>query len=426
MIYVASEMERQGFTIPLLIGGATTSQIHTAVKISPQYKRNQAIYVADASRAVAVVSTLLGEARGAYVEKIRETYAAVARAHERSRSQKARASLAQARANRLKLDWANYAPPRPSFFGTKSFRNYPLKTLLPYIDWTPFFSAWEIKGSFPGVLKDSRYGEAASALFADTQAMLNQLVEENWLVASGIIGFWPANAVGDDIRLYADEAGREALATLYTLRQQIARDNNNNRANTALADFVAPAEAGMLDYVGGFAVTAGIGEEAIAERFARANDDYSRIMVKALADRLAEAFAEHLHARVRREFWGYAPDEELTPEQLIAEKYRGVRPAPGYPAQPDHTEKATLFRLLDAERQTGVRLTESFAMQPAAAVSGLYFAHPGSHYFGIGKIDRDQIEDYALRKGWPVEEAERWLAAILNYDPAAKNLAAAG
>ncbi len=424
MIFVASEMERQGFDVPLLIGGATTSQIHTAVKISPRYRRNQAIYVTDASRAVGVVSNLLGEARDSYVDKIRETYAAVARAHERGRSQKNRASLAQARENRIKLDWQSYAPPRPVFLGTRAFPDYPLDALLPYIDWTPFFSAWEIKGTFPGVLKDSRYGEAATALYQDAQAMLNQIVAEKWLTANAVIGFWPANAVGDDIVLYADDEVRAApAAMLHTLRQQILREND--RGNAALSDFVAPAETGIRDYIGGFAVTAGIGEQAIAERFERANDDYSKIMVKALADRLAEAFAEHLHARVRREFWGYMPEEGLTPDELIAEKYRGIRPAPGYPAQPDHTEKRTLFELLDAERAAGISLTESYAMNPPAAVSGLYFAHPESHYFGVGKIDRDQVEDYAARKGWPVQEAERWLAPILNYDPAQTTLAAA-
>jgi 5-methyltetrahydrofolate--homocysteine methyltransferase len=415
MVFVASEMERLGFDAPLLIGGATTSQIHTAVKIAPAYRRGQTIYVTDASRAVGVVSNLLGEGREAYVEKIRETYVGVARAHERSRQQKARTSLADARVNKLRLKWEGYAPPRPALSGTRVLENYDIATLVPYIDWTPFFSAWEIKGTFPAVLKDSRYGEAASNLYGDAQAMLRQLVEEKWLKANGVVGLWPANAIGDDdIAVFADESRSQRIATFHTLRQQIARDMG--RANTALADFVAPKEMGVADYIGGFAVTAGIGEEAIAERFARANDDYSKIMVKALADRLAEAFAEHLHARVRREFWGYAADEALSPIELIAEKYRGIRPAPGYPAQPDHTEKGTLFRLLDAEAATGLRLTESYAMTPSAAVSGLYFSHPDSHYFGVGKIERDQVEDYARRKGWDISEAERWLAPILNYD----------
>ncbi len=415
MAFVASEMERQGFDVPLLIGGATTSQVHTAVKISPNYRANQAIYVTDASRAVGVVSNLLGEGRDAYVSQIRATYRDVAAAHERGRAQKARMSLQAARTNKLKLDWRNYQPPKPSFTGARALPNYDLAALIPYIDWTPFFSAWEMKGTFPGILSDSRYGKAASALYDDAQAMLRQIAGETWLTANGVIGFWPANTIGDDdIALFADEERKTPIATLYTLRQQIARDGG--RASTALADFVAPKESGLADFIGGFAVTAGIGEGALTERFARALDDYSKIMVKALADRLAEAFAEHLHARVRREFWGYAKDEALTPAELIAEAYRGIRPAPGYPAQPDHTEKATLFKLLQAEDATGIELTESFAMIPAASVSGLYFSHPKSHYFGVGKIERDQVEDYARRKGWPLAEAERWLAPILNYE----------
>ncbi|MGA7326475.1 MAG: vitamin B12 dependent-methionine synthase activation domain-containing protein, partial [Rhodomicrobium sp.] len=422
MVFVASEMERQGFSIPLLIGGATTSQVHTAVKISPAYRRNQAIYVADASRAVGVVSNLLGEARGSYVEKIKETYRAVAAAHEKSRSAKDRMSLQAARRNRLRPDWKAYKPPKPGFFGPRAFRDYDLATLIPYIDWTPFFSAWEMKGTFPGILTDKRYGNAASALYADAKAMLAQILEGKWLSANGVIGFWPANAVGDDIELYQDEERERTIATLYTLRQQIARESG--RASTALSDFVAPRESGVADYVGGFAVTAGIGEDALAERFSRANDDYSKILIKALADRLAEAFAEHMHARVRREFWGYAKNEALSPAELIAEKYQGIRPAAGYPAQPDHTEKATLFKLLDTEAATGIELTESFAMAPAASVCGLYFSHPQSHYFGVGKIARDQVEDYAKRKNWPLEEAERWLAPILNYDRAAYPAAA--
>ena len=415
MVFVASEMERQGFDVPLLIGGATTSQVHTAVKISPNYQRNQAIYVTDASRAVGVVSNLLGDNRATYVEGIRETYRSVARAHARGRAQKARVGLAEARKNKFKIDWTRYQPPRPAFVGARALTKYDLAKLVPYIDWTPFFSAWEIKGTYPGVLTDSRYGKAASALYADAEAMLRQIVAEGWLAANGVIGLWPANSIDDDdIAVYADETRGKPIATFHTLRQQIARDKE--RANTALADFVAPKASGAADYIGGFAVTAGIGEEALAEGFARAHDDYSKIMVKALADRLAEAFAEHMHERVRREFWGYAKDEALGSNDLIAEKYQGVRPAPGYPAQPDHTEKGTLFELLLAEQATGIKLTESYAMMPAAAVSGFYFSHPESHYFGVGKIERDQVEDYAKRKGWPLLEAERWLAPILNYD----------
>jgi 5-methyltetrahydrofolate--homocysteine methyltransferase len=414
MVFVASEMERQGFSVPLLIGGATTSQVHTAVKISPEYRRNQAVYVTDASRAVGVVSNLLGEGREAYAADLRETYRKVAEAHERARGAKPRMSLAAARANKLRLDWQGYRAPKPSFSGTRAFRDYDLAALIPYIDWTPFFSAWEMKGTYPGILSDNRYGKEASALYEDAQAMLRKIAGEKWLTANGVIGFWPANTAGDDdIELFADEERKTPIAALHTLRQQMARESG--RANTALADFIAPKDSGAAGYIGGFAVTAGIGEEAVAARFAAAHDDYSKIMVKALADRLAEAFAEHLHARVRREFWGYAKDEALTNAELIAEAYRGIRPAPGYPAQPDHTEKATLFKLLGAEEATGIQLTESFAMMPASSISGFYFAHPQSHYFGVGKIERDQVEDYARRKGWPLAEAERWLAPILNY-----------
>ena len=416
MCHVAAEMEREGFDLPLLIGGATTSRVHTAVKISPNYHRSQAIYVTDASRAVGVVSGLMSpEERPKAIARVREEYARMAESHARGRAEKARTSIADARANRFKLDWKAYQPPRPTFLGTRSFRGYDLAELAGYIDWTPFFQAWELKGQYPRILQDDKYGEAARNLFDDAHAMLKQLIAEKWLKANAVVGFWPANSVGDDIELYTDESRTKVLATLHTLRQQMARDGD--KSNLALADFIAPKDSGVADHIGGFAVTAGIGEEDVARRFERANDDYSKIMVKALADRLAEAFAEALHAKVRRELWAYAPDETLTNEQLIAEDYAGIRPAPGYPAQPDHTEKRTLFKLLDAEKATGLKLTESCAMWPAAAVSGLYFAHPESRYFGIGKIGRDQVQDYAARKGWTIDEAERWLGPILNYDP---------
>jgi len=416
MCHVAAEMEREGFDLPLLIGGATTSRVHTAVKISPNYHRSQAIYVTDASRAVGVVSSLMSkEGRPKAIARVREDYARMAESHARGKAEKARTSLADARANRLKLDWRDCVPPKPTFLGTRAFRSYDLAELPRYIDWTPFFQAWELKGQYPRILKDDKYGEAARHLFDDAQAMLKQLIEEKWLMANCVVGFWPANSVGDDIELYADETRTQKIATLHTLRQQMARDGD--RANLALADFVAPKESGVADYIGGFAVTAGIGEEDVARRFEGANDDYSKIMVKALADRLAEAFTEALHEKVRRELWAYAPDEKLSNEELIAEAYAGIRPAPGYPAQPDHTEKRTLFKLLDAEKATGLKLTESCAMWPAAAVSGLYFSHPESRYFGVGKIGRDQVQDYAARKGWTQEEAERWLGPILNYDP---------
>jgi 5-methyltetrahydrofolate--homocysteine methyltransferase len=424
MCHVAAEMEREGFDLPLLIGGATTSRVHTAVKISPNYARSQAIYVTDASRAVGVVSSLMSpEERPRAIAKVREDYARMAESHARGQAEKVRTTLAQARANRLKLDWSGYVPPRPSFLGTRAFKAYDLGALARYIDWTPFFQAWELRGQYPRILDDDKYGEAARPLFEDAEAMLKQLVAEKWLVANGVVGFWPANSVMDDIELYADDHRAKPLATLHTLRQQRARERK--RPNLALADFVAPKESGVADYIGAFAVTAGVGEEDVARRFERANDDYSKIMVKALADRLAEAFAEALHQRVRRELWGYAPEEHLTNEALIAEDYAGIRPAPGYPAQPDHTEKRTLFRLLDARKATGIKLTESCAMWPAAAVSGLYFSHPESRYFGLGKIGRDQVQDYAQRKGWSLDEAERWLGPVLNYDSKAVATAAA-
>jgi 5-methyltetrahydrofolate--homocysteine methyltransferase len=418
MVHVASEMQRQGFTVPLLIGGATTSRVHTAVKIHPQYRAGQAIYVTDASRAVGVVSALLAEdGNETYVEGIKGEYAKVADAHARAEAEKQRQPLASARANAVKIDWSAYVPKTPSFTGTKVFETYDLAELARYIDWTPFFQTWELKGRYPAILEDEKQGEAARQLFADAQAMLEKIITENWFRPRAVIGFWPANAVGDDIRLFKDESRAEELATFFTLRQQIAK--REGRANVALSDFVAPLETGLQDYVGGFVVTAGIEEVAIAERFERANDDYSSILVKALADRFAEAFAERMHERVRREFWGYAPDEAFTPEELISETYAGIRPAPGYPAQPDHTEKVTLFSLLDATEATGVTLTESYAMWPGSSVSGLYIGHPDSYYFGVAKVERDQVEDYAARKGMDVREVERWLGPVLNYVPKA-------
>jgi 5-methyltetrahydrofolate--homocysteine methyltransferase len=413
MCHVASEMEREGFDMPLLIGGATTSRIHTAVKIHPNYRRGQSVYVTDASRAVGVVSRLMSDRQGLF-DELKAEYVTIAEVHARGQADRRRLSLADARAKRLKLDRPQPTP-RPSFLGPRVIDNWRLADLVDYIDWTPFFSAWEIKGTFPLLFDDPKVGEAARSLYADARAMLSQMVAEDWLTPRAVVGFWPAAADGDDIVLFADDERREAIATLHTLRQQMARASD--RGNAALADFIAPASAGVADYIGGFAVSTGFGEDIVAERFARANDDYSKILSQSLADRLAEAFAEALHAKVRRELWGYAPHETLTCAEMIAEAYQGIRPAPGYPAQPDHTEKRTLFRLLDAEAAIGIRLTESCAMWPASSVSGLYFARPESHYFGVGKIERDQIEDYAARKRWPVEEAERWLAPILAYDP---------
>ena len=415
MCHVAAEMERQGFELPLMIGGATTSRVHTAVKIHPNYKRGQTVYVNDASRAVGVAQTLMSvDARAGYVAELRGEYARIAAAHARAQEDKARLPLATARANALKLDWSGaYQPPEPKFIGTEVLNDYPVKELIDYIDWTPFFSTWELSGKFPAILDDVKFGQAARSLYEDARAMLDKIVDEHWFRANAVLGFWPANAKGDDILVYGDEVRDEPIAVLHSLRQQLSK--REGRANGALSDFIAPRESGLADYIGGFTVTAGIGEDEVAERFKRANDDYSAIMVKALADRLAEAFAERLHQRVRKEFWGYAADETLSNEQLIAEKYRGIRPAPGYPAQPDHTEKGTMFNLLKSER-IGVKLTESFAMWPGAAVCGLYFSHPQSAYFGVGKIERDQVEDYARRKNWTIGECERWLAPILNYD----------
>jgi 5-methyltetrahydrofolate--homocysteine methyltransferase len=424
MSFVAAEMEREGFDIPLLIGGATTSRVHTAVKIHPNYKRGQAVYVTDASRAVGVVQSLLTESqRDKYVETIRAEYQKVAEAHAKGERDKARLPLAKARANAPKIDWASYDPPKPVFTGTRVMSAPDIADLARYIDWTPFFHTWEMKGRYPALLDDPEKGEAARALFDDAQAMLKKIVEERWFDPKGVIGFWPANAVGDDIELYTGESRGERLATLHTLRQQLIK--RDGRANVALSDYLAPKDSGKADYIGGFVVTAGANEERISERFSRANDDYSSIMVKALADRIAEAFAEWMHERVRREFWGYETGPALSAEELLEETYRGIRPAPGYPSQPDHTEKVTLFDLLKAERRVGVKLTESYAMWPGSSVSGLYLAHPEAAYFGVAKIERDQVEDYARRKGMDVAEMERWLAPILNYDPVAEQAVAA-
>ncbi|QXC49874.1 methionine synthase [Agrobacterium salinitolerans] len=416
MVHVAAEMERQGFDIPLLIGGATTSRVHTAVKIHPRYEQGQAIYVTDASRAVGVVSALLSaEQKPTYIDGIRSEYAKVAEAHARNEREKQRLPLSRARENAHKIDWSAYSAVKPQFFGTRVFETYDLEELSRYIDWTPFFQTWELKGRFPAILDDEKQGEAARQLYSDAQAMLKKIIEENWFRPRAVIGFWPANAVGDDIRLFTDESRGEELATFFTLRQQLSK--RDGRPNVALSDFVAPVDSGVADYVGGFVVTAGIEEVAIAERFERANDDYSSILVKALADRFAEAFAERMHERVRKEFWGYAPQENFNGDELIGEAYAGIRPAPGYPAQPDHTEKKTLFALLDATNAAGVELTESYAMWPGSSVSGIYIGHPESYYFGVAKVERDQVLDYARRKDMPVEEVERWLGPVLNYVP---------
>ncbi|HYE34830.1 methionine synthase [Methylocaldum sp.] len=415
MVHVAKEMERLGFTLPLLIGGATTSRAHTAVKIEPNYS-GPAVYVTDASRSVGVAGSLLSEdLREDFIGKTRREYDEVRQRHVGRKAQNPMHEIAAARANAFHGDWQHYAPPKPTFLGTRVFDRYPLREIVPYIDWSPFFHTWELAGSYPKILDDEVVGEHARTLLKDARAMLETLVEEDWLTARAVVGFFPANALGDDIALYTDDARNETLTVLHHLRQQAVKPPG--QPNYCLSDFVAPAESRVPDYIGGFAVTAGHDIEKHLDRFAANHDDYSSIMLKALADRLAEAFAELMHRRVRREFWNYAPDEHFTNEQLIAEAYRGIRPAPGYPACPDHTEKAALFELLDAEKNTGIRLTESFAMYPASSVSGWYLAHPAAKYFNVGKIGREQVDDYAKRKGMAVQEAERWLAPILAYEP---------
>ena len=415
MVHVAKEMQRQSFEVPLLIGGATTSPAHTAVKIALQY-HSPVVYVKDASRAVGVCQTLTQPAqRAAFIAKVSEEHARRREQHAAKKVKAPELSLAAARANRVRVDWPAYAPFAPRVPGVQRFEDYPLSALLGYIDWMPFFNAWEFAGKFPDILSDPVVGEAASNLYADARSMLKRLIAEGWLTARAVLGVFPANAVGDDVEIYADEARGAPLATLNFLRQQ--KSKPDGQPHECLADYVAPAASGVRDYFGAFALTAGIGIEEHVARFERAHDDYSAIMLKALADRLAEAAAEHFHERVRRELWGYAAAETLTNEQLLREQYRGIRPAPGYPACPDHTEKAKLWRLLDVERNAGMRLTESYAMYPTAAVSGWYIGHPQARYFAVGKIDREQVTDYARRKGISLAEAQRWLAPILGYEP---------
>jgi 5-methyltetrahydrofolate--homocysteine methyltransferase len=408
MVHFAKEMEREGFTIPLLIGGATTSRIHAAVKIAPNYS-GPAIHVLDASRSVSVCSTLMNpETRGAYIDNIRQEYDKAREAHLNKRSDKRFKTIEEARNEKFRIDTAQVAP-APAFLGTKTFTAYPLEELVPYIDWTPFFHTWEMGGSYPRIFSDKKIGDEAKKLFDDAQVLLKRIVDEKLLTANGVIGFWPANAVGDDILLEVE--GKPV--TIHTLRQQA--EKAAGQPYYALSDFVAPKESGVQDYFGGFAVTTGIGCDELVAEFEASYDDYNSIMAKALADRLAEAFAERMHELVRKEYWGYAKEEQLSADELIKEEYAGIRPAPGYPACPDHTEKETLFAILDAEHQTGLHLTESFAMYPTAAVSGFYFAHPESRYFGLGKITKDQVEEYALRKNMSLEETERWLSPNLAY-----------
>jgi 5-methyltetrahydrofolate--homocysteine methyltransferase len=413
MVHVAKEMQRQGFEQPLLIGGATTSPAHTAVKIDPQYK-GPVLYVKDASRSVGICQQLVAAERGAFVARMKTEHATRREQHHGKKVKSPQLSIAQARANRYNGGWDTYVPPVPRFLGVRVFEDYSLEDLTRYIDWMPFFNAWEFAGKFPDILTDEKVGEQASNLYADARRMLKQLIRERWLSARGVIGLFPANSVDDDdVEVYADESRARVLARLHFLRQQ--KGKAPGQSHDALADFVAPKGTGRRDYIGAFAVTSGIGIEQHLQRFEQAHDDYSSIMLKSLADRLAEAFAERLHERVRREFWGYAPEERFSNEQLVKETYRGIRPAPGYPACPDHTEKATLWQLLDPGTNAGITLTESYAMYPTAAVSGWYFSHPGAHYFGVGKIDLDQVKNYAARKKISLDEAQRWLSPNLGY-----------
>jgi 5-methyltetrahydrofolate--homocysteine methyltransferase len=413
MVHVAREMQRQAFSVPLLIGGATTSVAHTAVKIDPEYDA-PVVHVTDASRSVGVMGDLLGN-RDAFTAQVKGRYATVREQRADSGALRRLLSIEDARERRETPDWSAVAA-APSFLGTRSFDGYPLEELIQRIDWSPFFATWELKGRYPGILSDPIVGEQATSLFDDARAMLDRFVAEEIVTPRGVIGFWPAAATGDDVRLFTDASRSEDAATFHFLRQQA--EKSGQRADSCLADFVAPEGSGVADHLGLFIVSAGNGLDDFVKVLEEDHDDYGAIMAKALADRLAEAFAERMHERVRTEFWGYAAGEALGNEDLIAETYTGIRPAPGYPACPDHTEKGLLFELLDGTAATGVELTESFAMWPAASVSGFYFAHPQSHYFGVGRVGRDQVEDYARRKGWKLDEAERWLGPSLGYDPA--------
>ena len=415
MAHIGKEMERQGFDIPLLIGGATTSQIHTAVKIDPHY-HGPVIYVADASRAVGVAGKLISaDQRADYVAGIKDRYRELREQRQAQQQERKLASLETARANKLQTDWSSYQPVRPEFLGVQAFDDYPLAELASRIDWGPFFKAWELAGKFPQILDDATVGAEARRLFDDAQDMLETLIREKWLRARAVVGFFPANSVNDDdVELYTDESRDHVQAVFHFLRQQIRK--RSAAPNLCLADYIAPRESGVTDYIGTFAVTAGIGIEARLAEFEADHDDYHAILLKALADRLAEAFAERLHERVRKEFWGYAVGENLSNEELIREEYRGIRPAPGYPACPEHTEKGILWDLIDPVGNAGISLTESYAMLPTAAVSGFYFSHPEARYFGTGKLARDQVKDYAKRKGMSLSEAERWLAPVLGYE----------
>jgi 5-methyltetrahydrofolate--homocysteine methyltransferase len=412
MVHVAKEMERLGFKTPLLIGGATTSRVHTAVKIAQNYS-GPVVHVNDASKSVPVASSLISEElRGEFMAELNKEYERVREQNKNAQAQNKFISLEEARKNKTAIDWKTSNLVKPSFLGNKVFTDYPFEKIVPYIDWTPFFHSWEMKGSYPKILSDPERGAEAKKLFDDAQNMLKKIISEKWLHANGVIGFWPANRLNDDdIEVYTSDTRSEVKTVFHTLRQQTKKPAN--QPNIALADFIAPK--GYNDYIGGFAVSTGFGiDEKVAE-FEKDHDDYNAIMLKALADRLAEAFAEHMHELVRKEFWGYAKDEKLTHDQIVKEEYVGIRPAQGYPACPEHTEKRLQFNLFEVEKNTGIQLTGSYAMVPTAAVSGLYFSHPQAVYFGLGKITKEQVEDYANRKGMTLNEAERWLGSNINY-----------
>jgi 5-methyltetrahydrofolate--homocysteine methyltransferase len=428
MVHVAQEMEREKFSLPLLIGGATTSRAHTAVKIEPQYRANSTVHVLDASRAVGVVNNLLNtDANGDFTAQIRADYQRLREEYAAKTTEKKLLPLEWARARKPKFDWNQYQPPVPDFTGVRT-EEPSLETLIDYIDWSPFFHTWELRGRYPAIFDDPTVGKQARELFDDAQSLMERIISEKLLTARGVFAFWPGNSLGDDVELYEDAERTKHLATFHFLRQQMQKPAD--QFNHCLADYVAPKSgasfqlatqtktsetvASRVDFIGGFAVTAGLGADELAQKFAKEHDDYQSILTKALADRLAEAFAEYLHKQARIA-WGFGADEKLTNEELIRERYQGIRPAAGYPASPDHTEKQTLFNLLDAEENTGIRLTESFAMHPGASVSGLYFSHPESKYFAVGKIDRDQVGDYATRKKMPNEWVEKWLAPNLSY-----------
>ncbi len=418
MCFVASEMQRQGFDIPLMIGGATTSRLHTAVKIQPNYN-GPLVYGSDASHAVNIASKLVSKKDSKlFLDGIRNEYKKVRSEHSAAKFSGKRFSLNEARKNRLRIKWSNYKPPIPKKLGLTVFRNYKLKELVDYFDWKPFFSAWQLYGNYPQILNDKKVGVAAKDLLQDARDMVTRIVKEGWITANAVISFWPANSNKDDIEIYKDESRKEVCSVLYTLRQQMSKESG--RANLALSDFIGPKDKKIRDYIGAFAVTAGIDMEKKSSEFKKNNDDYGSIMLSAICDRFAEAFAERLHERVRKEFWGYAEDEKLNSQDLISEQYQGIRPAPGYPACPDHSEKSSLFQLLDVEKNTEIKLTENFAMWPAASICGYYFSHPKSSYFGVGKLNKDQVSDYATRKQKSLKYVERWLQPNLNYDPKAR------